>query len=136
MPFIDFLLTLVVFLLSTFEASGVPGVTLDLPDAHHGADVVFAPTVVIDARAITLEGYRVADTATLRESRAVERTDALVRGLEAQRSSWALLHPGQSFPAAIVIQADRSIDFRVIRHVMFSAAQAGYSNLRFAVNRA
>ena len=35
----------------------------------------------------------------------------------------------------IIVQADQGIDFRVIKKVMFSAAQAGYSNISFAVNR-
>ena len=35
----------------------------------------------------------------------------------------------------VILQADKSIDFRVIKKVMFSCAQAGYSNISFAVNR-
>jgi hypothetical protein len=34
-----------------------------------------------------------------------------------------------------VLQADVSIDYRVIKKIMFSTAQAGYSNISFAVNR-
>jgi biopolymer transport protein ExbD len=33
------------------------------------------------------------------------------------------------------LQADVSIDFRVVKKIMFSAAQAGYANVSFAVNR-
>jgi hypothetical protein len=33
------------------------------------------------------------------------------------------------------MQADVSIDYRVIKKLMFSAAQAGYANISFAVNR-
>ena len=35
----------------------------------------------------------------------------------------------------VILQADTSIDFRVIKKVMISSAQAGYSNISFAVNR-
>ena len=34
-----------------------------------------------------------------------------------------------------MLQADVSIDFRVIKKIMFSASQAGYANVSFAVNR-
>jgi biopolymer transport protein ExbD len=34
----------------------------------------------------------------------------------------------------VILQADRGVDFRVIKKVMFSAAQAGYTNVSFAVN--
>jgi biopolymer transport protein ExbD len=35
----------------------------------------------------------------------------------------------------VILQADVSIDFRVIKKLMFSASQAGYANVSFAVNR-
>ena len=36
--------------------------------------------------------------------------------------------------AAVVISADRSIDYRVIQHVTFTAAQVGYGNIHLAVS--
>ena len=39
------------------------------------------------------------------------------------------------FPGMVILQADQKIDYRVIKKVMFSAAQAGYANVSFAVNR-
>jgi biopolymer transport protein ExbD len=45
------------------------------------------------------------------------------------------LHPGDAFPGTVILQADVAIDFRVIKKVMFTAAQAGYTNVSFAVNR-
>jgi biopolymer transport protein ExbD len=35
----------------------------------------------------------------------------------------------------VILQADVSIDYRVIKKLMFSTAQAGYANVSFAVNR-
>ena len=34
----------------------------------------------------------------------------------------------------VIIQADHEVDFRVIKKVMFSIAQAGFPNMSFAVN--
>ncbi|MDQ3037077.1 MAG: biopolymer transporter ExbD [Myxococcota bacterium] len=56
-----------------------------------------------------------------------------MQDLETLRASWALLHPNDPFPGAVIVQADRSTDFRALRHVMFSAAQAGYASVSFAM---
>lgn len=134
-PFIDFLITLVVFLLSSFSASGeLPPQSLVVPDATNAQDLELAPVLAIDAQVVTLDGRRMADTATLARTDHLERIDALVNDLETLHRNWSLLHPHDAFPAAVVIQADRAVDFRVVRDVMFSAAQAGYANVSFAVN--
>jgi biopolymer transport protein ExbD len=76
-----------------------------------------------------------ADTQTLAASPQMERMEQLIQDLETLKRNWTILHPQQPFRGECIIQADRSIDFRVIKKVMFSAAQAGYSNINFAVNR-
>jgi biopolymer transport protein ExbD len=84
---------------------------------------------------VTLDGRRMADTQTLAASAGLERIEQLVQDLETLRRNWNILHPREPFPGTVIIQADRAIDFRVIKKVMFSAAQAGYSNISFAVNQ-
>lgn len=136
-PFIDFLIVLVVFLLSSFDASGeLPCQFVALPSATNASDLELAPVVAIDARTVTLDGRRVADTHTLAGTAGAQRIDALVSDLETIHRNWSLLHPHDAFPAAVILQADRSVDMRVVRAVMFSAAQAGYANVSFAVSRA
>jgi len=64
-PFIDFLITLVVFLLSSFSASGeliAQRAGLTMPSATNAVELELAPIVQIDARVITLDGRRMADT--------------------------------------------------------------------------
>ena len=136
-PFIDFLITLVVFLLSSFSASGEllsQRPNLVMPTAANTDDLELAPIVAIDARVVTLDGRRMADTPTLAATAGVERIEQLVQDLETLRRNWAILHAREPFPGTVVVQADRSIDFRVVKKVMFSAAQAGYANVSFAVN--
>jgi biopolymer transport protein ExbD len=135
-PFVDFLVALVVFLLSTFDASAqlsTPA-SVRVPDAAHADPLAFAPIVAIDGRHVALDGRRVADTGTLGETPGAQRIEPLVRDLETLRTNWTQLHGDQPFPGAVIVQADRSTDFRILRHVMFSAAQAGYPNVGFAVN--
>src|SRR5262245_36207930 len=80
-PFIDFLITLVVFLLSSFSATGEllsQRPNLVMPNAANAVELELAPIVAIDARVVTLDGRRMADTQTLAASAGVERIEQLV----------------------------------------------------------
>ena len=137
-PFIDFLIVLVVFLLITFSATGEllaqkPSITM--PKAANVVDIEIQPVIAIDPVVVTLDGRRMADTATLAADPKVERMENLIQDLDTLRRNWAILHPQEPFGGVVIMQADVSIDFRVIKKVMFSAAQAGYPNVAFAVNR-
>lgn len=136
-PFIDFLIVLVVFLLMSFSASGElvaqqPSITM--PDAENTDTLEIAPIIAIDARVVTLDGLRMADTATLAQSAQLDRIEQLVQNLETLKRNWSILHPTGVFDGVVIVQADKEIDFRVIKKCMFSAAQAGYTNVSFAVN--
>jgi biopolymer transport protein ExbD len=138
-PFIDFLIVLVVFLLISFSASGellAQKANLTMPKAANVADLEPNPVVAIDTVTVTLDGRRMADTATLASDPKVERIEPLIQDLETLKRNWSILHPTEPFPGQVVLQADVSIDYRVIKKIMFSTAQAGYSNVSFAVNRA
>lgn len=137
-PFIDFLITLVVFLLMSFSASGElvaqkPSITM--PSAENAVDLEIAPILAIDAQLVTLDGEKVADATELAADAKVERIEALVTRLDTQRRNWEILHANEKFKGHVILQADKAVDFRVIKKVMFSAAQAGYSNISFAVNK-
>jgi biopolymer transport protein ExbD len=137
-PFIDFLIVLVVFLLISFSASGellAQKANLTMPKAANVVDLEPNPVIAIDTVTITLDGRRMADTATLAADPKVERIEQLIQDLETLKRNWSILHPTEPFPGKIVMQADVSIDYRVIKKIMFSTAQAGYSNVSFAVNR-
>jgi biopolymer transport protein ExbD len=137
-PFIDFLITLVVFLLTSFSASGellAQQPNLKMPDARHAVDLEIQPIIAINPSVVTLDGRRMADTGTLAAEARVERMEQLIQDLETLKRNWSILHPSEPFAGTVILQADKSIDFRVIKKVMFSCAQAGYPNISFAVNR-
>jgi biopolymer transport protein ExbD len=137
-PFIDFLIVLVIFLLMSFSASGelvAQQPTISMPDADNTVRIEISPIVAIDERVITLDGSRVADTQTQGQSAQVERIEPLIQGLEAEKRKWEMIHPSEPFAGQVIVQADRNIDFRVVKKVMFSAAAAGYGNVSFAVNQ-
>lgn len=136
-PFIDFLITLVVFLLMSFSASGellAQQPNLKMPDASNTVDLEPQPVIAINPDVITLDGHRMADTRTLEAEARVERMEQLIQDLETMKRNWAILNPTKPFAGTVILQADVNIDFRVIKKVMFSCGQAGYSNISFAVN--
>jgi len=137
-PFIDFLIVLVIFLLMSFSASGeliAQQPTITMPDAKNTEQIEISPVVAVDERVITLDGTRVADTQTQGQSAQVDRIEPLIQGLEAEKRKWETIHPSEPFAGQVIVQADRNIDFRVVKKVMFSAAAAGYGNVSFAVNQ-
>src|SRR3954466_5001776 len=84
-PFIDFLIVLVVFLLISFSASGellAQKPNLVMPKAAHVVNLEIAPIVAIDPIGVTLDGRRMADTATLAADPKVERIEPLIQDLE------------------------------------------------------
>ena len=137
-PFIDFLIVLVIFLLMSFSASGelvAQQPTITMPDANNTQQIEISPIIAVDERVITLDGTRVADTQTQGQSAQVDRIEPLIQGLEAEKRKWETIHPSEPFVGQVIVQADRNIDFRVVKKVMFSAASAGYGNVSFAVNQ-
>jgi biopolymer transport protein ExbD len=137
-PFIDFLITLVVFLLISFSASGelmAQKANLKMPKAENVVDIEISPVISVDSIVVTLDGRRMADTATLAADAKVERIEQLIQDLETLKRNWSILHPQEPFPGQVIMQADVATDYRVIKKLMFSAAQAGYANVSFAVNR-
>lgn len=137
-PFIDFLIVLTIFLLTSFSASGellAQQPNLRMPDATNTSTLEISPIIAINPQVVTLDGRRMADTNSLAADPQLTRIEQLVQDLETLKRNWSILHPAQPFPGAVIVQADRSIDFRVIKKIMFSAGQAGYSNISFAVNK-
>ena len=139
-PFIDFLITLVVFLIASFSASGdllAQQASIKMPKAANTIELEPDPIVIaIDSKGVALDGHKVADTPTLARDPKVEPIDSLVKRLEAKERNWSILHPaGPKFSSTVVLQADEKIDFRVLKKVMASASAAGYVNMSFAVNK-
>src|SRR5690606_21620438 len=136
-PFIDFLITLVVFLLMSFSASGellAQRPNLVTPESANTINQKISPIISIDPQVVTLDNRRMADTQSLAATPQLERIEQLVQDLETMKRNWGMLHPNDPFDGMVILQADKGVDFRVIKKVMFSAAQAGYTNVSFAVN--
>ena len=135
-PFIDFLIVLIVFLIMQFAATGelltaIP--TITMPKAQNTESLEKVPIIAIDRHTVSLEGNRMTDTPSLLTNAQIDRIEPLIQNLETLKRNWSIIHPGEPFPGNVILQSDVDIDFRVVKKVMFSAAQAGYSNVSFAV---
>lgn len=137
-PMIDIFAVLTLFLLANFSASGeilFMQKDIKLPKATKSSDIERAPVVTISKNKIALEGEDVGESF-------IGRVDQLSeKNWEIEKLSLKLLSikkvyyddKGLKFPGAIIIQADKDLEFLLIKRVMFTCTQAGYYNINFAV---
>jgi biopolymer transport protein ExbD len=136
--YIDMMTMLVIFLLMSFSASGeilFVSKNITLPDAQNWSDLERAPVIGVTKDVVTLDGHQVATAEELMKDSATgdakipELSDQLVTA----KNNYKLLHPTEEFKGVCIIQADKAVEFKMLRKVMFSAATAGYQNVNFAV---
>jgi biopolymer transport protein ExbD len=134
---IDVFVILVLYLIQNFSATGeilFMSADIHLPAARHGVQIQRAPVIAVSADAITFEGARVVSMVD------VERSDILnIPALEdALRESKRVFEmvrsqdPESQHKGDVNIQADKRVQFKILKRVMFSCNQAGYSNINFA----
>jgi biopolymer transport protein ExbD len=136
---VDMLTILVVFLLQTFSASGellTVQKNITLPEATNYKDLEQAPIIAVSKDSVTLDGRMVADATVLNQEntadwKIVELHDTLVT----LKNNYKLLHPSDEWKGIVIVQADKGVDFKVIKKVMYSCAMAGYQNVNFAVQQ-
>jgi len=134
---VDMLTILVVFLLQTFSASGEllqVQKNIVLPEAQNWKDLEQAPIIAVSKDSVTLDGHMVADASVLNTEntadwKIVELHDLLVT----LKNNYKLLHPSDEWKGIVIVQADKGVDFKVIKKVMYTCAVAGYANVNFAV---
>ena len=136
-PMVDMMTMLVIFLLQQFSATGevlFMQKDIKLPDAQHGQMIEVAPVVAVSAAQVVVSGQKVAEVGELdRDPGAV--IGPLVEKLRDEKKRWDFIHqqdPEKNWEGQVNIQADRAVPFRIVKRVMFSAAQAGYFNVNFA----
>ncbi len=90
-PFIDFLLCIVCFLLASFSASGELPVdkNVKLPNAENVMDMTDAPMVAITGTQILVDGAAAGNTQAIVEANRLERVDELFNVLKNKRELWS-----------------------------------------------
>ena len=136
-PLVDMFVIIVLFLIANFSATGeVLFMTKDivLPDAAHGTDIEMKPVIQVSKTAILVQGEAVAQTDQLGKDE-YWNIPALEEKLRDEKKRLEVLHEGDKeggFKGEVNIQADKDVEFSIIKRVMYSANQAGYYNLNFA----
>ena len=135
-PFIDFLLCIVLFLLASFSATGQlqTDKNVKLPSAQNTVDAVEAPMVAISGSQILVDGNPAGSVAAVREANRLQRIDELFNILKNKRELWKQVNPGKPFPGVVILQVDRKVPALVVKSVFQTAAYAGYPNVSFLVN--
>src|SRR3954471_8273851 len=136
---VDMLTILVVFLLQTFSASGellTVQKNITLPEAQNYKDLEQAPIIAVSKDSVTLDGRMVANAEQLNaENTADWKITDLHDQLVTLKNNYKLLHPSENFAGMVIVQADRGVDFKVVKKVMYSCSVAGYQNVNFAVQQ-
>jgi biopolymer transport protein ExbD len=134
-PFIDFLLCIVLFLLASFSASGELPVdkNVTLPSADNVDDMTTAPMVAITGTQILVDGIPAGTTRAVSEANRMQKLDELFNLLKSKRELAKQINPGQDFPGVCVLQVDRKVEAVIVKSVFQTAALAGYPNVSFMV---
>jgi biopolymer transport protein ExbD len=136
-PFIDFLLCIVLFLLASFSATGELPVdkNVKLPSAQNVMDMVEAPMVAITGTQILVDGIPAGSTRAIEEANRLQRIDELFNILKSKRELWKQINPGKQFLGVAVLQVDKRVPALVVKSVFQTAAFAGYPNISFMTKR-
>jgi biopolymer transport protein ExbD len=121
---IDAFSILVIFLLMNFSSTGeilFVNKNTELPKSAQAEMLERNPVVKIDENQIYLE------------NKLVGGGDALFRALLEMKQKFAEERPDQESPTIITVQADRRIKYQFLNQVVVACAQAGFSDIRFAV---
>lgn len=160
-PFVDMMTILVTFLLMVFSSSGQllqAQKGLDLPIAESRDELQQAPVIIVTKSDITYQGTLVSSVdAALRDDSPTYRIEALAERLEAaakkikedvglgkipkdlqkaceDAKAGLAPKPGHICPDGLaILQADETIDARLINKIVNTAKTAGFDNLLFAV---
>ena len=136
-PFIDFLLCLVCFLLASFSASGELPIdkNITLPQAENVEDMMDAPMIAITGKQILVNGTPAGSTRAIEDANRLEHIEELFNRLKQAKENWSQIRPNKPFPGACILQVDREVKALVVKSVFNTAARAGFPNISFMVNR-
>ncbi|MEE2901571.1 MAG: biopolymer transporter ExbD [Myxococcota bacterium] len=134
-PLIDMFVLLVVFLIMNFSATGelvTISKDIKLPKASTTKMLERAPIIQISAKTVAVEGFKVGDSDDIIKDEDL-RVPQLTDKLQEMRKVDEMMHPGAQFKGQIIINADKDVEFKLVRKVMMASAEAGYTAINYAV---
>jgi biopolymer transport protein ExbD len=134
---IDIFTILIFFLLSSAAGVEILGSSkaVKLPESVSQKTPVETVVVTVTKTEIVVDGRLVAsvDDALKTEDDLIAPLKAELDLLQANRK--VLRADNEALAKAVTIMGDKDIPYRLLRKVMYTAAQANYGNVSFAVNR-
>ncbi|MBM4377835.1 MAG: biopolymer transporter ExbD [Deltaproteobacteria bacterium] len=145
-PLVDMFVIIVLFLIANFSATGeVLSMTkeVQLPEASNVKEVEMVPVVMVTKQ----QGGDVNSGQVILSGTVIGRVDelskedylnipALEEKLREMKKQYedlrALANDQDGFKGDVNIQADKDVQFKIVKRVMFSCATAGYNNINFA----
>jgi len=136
-PFIDFLLCLVLFLLASFSASGELPIdkNVKLPNAMNSVDMIEAPMVAVTGTQILVDGTPAGSTRAILDANRMQKIEELGEILKNKKELWSQIRPGEKFPGNVILQVDRRVPALVVKSVFQTAAFSGYPAVSFMVGK-
>jgi biopolymer transport protein ExbD len=140
---VDMMTMLVVFLLSTFSATGELLMSqrgVELPKALNDKELERAPIITITRDAVAFKGDAVADPKALSEDQSNEwKIPELFDRLQLEKFNFEKQDIAEDskkrLRGLIVLQADKSVDAKVLNRVMKTAYAAEYTEVMFAISK-
>lgn len=153
---VDMMTMLVTFLLMSFSATGeilMVQKNLVLPDATNQEELFRAPIITITQDAITFNGEPMADPRTIATDTSLEwKIVELYERLKVEHTNFLLKNPDpdkrmvcrenrqkqrecSDLLGMAIVQADRTVDAKVLNRVMKTLYAAEYPNIMFAINQ-
>jgi biopolymer transport protein ExbD len=138
-PLVDMFVIIVLFLIANFSATGeVLMMTKDiqLPEAVNVKEVEMHPVVMVSGDQVSISGNVVGQVQDLvkEEYLNIPALEEKLRDMKKQFEDLHAMAEGNTnaFKGDVNIQADKNVEFAIIKRVMFSCASAGYNNINFA----
>lgn len=139
-PMVDMFTIIVIYLIQSFNADGeilTMSKDIQLPAITPNSwKLERAPVISISAEAVLLDGTRIVDTRDLTRDEQWD-SPSMVEALRDKRrlieQSNLLLRGGdEPFRGIINVQADKQLEFKVLKKVMYACNQAGFASINFA----
>lgn len=138
-PLVDMFVIIVLFLIANFSATGeILNMTKDiqLPEAVNVKEVENVPVVMVSNEQVLVSGTIIGRVEDLSREEYLN-IPALEEKLRDMKKQYEDLHNAagdtEGFKGDVNIQANKDVQFKIIKRVMFSCATAGYQNINFAV---
>jgi biopolymer transport protein ExbD len=137
-PLVDMFVIIVLFLIANFSATGeVLMMTKDiqLPEAINVQEVEMVPVVMVSNDQVLVSGNVIGRVEDLSREDYLN-IPALEEKLRDMKKQYEDLHSqaagSEAFKGDVNIQANKDVQFKIIKRVMFSCTTAGYANINFA----